>query len=45
MVMARKMIFGIQVPSTGGRLPDTENTVEICWKKIKVKAKPIPMKR
>ena len=38
------MMFGIHVPSTGGRPPETEKTVEICCRKINENASPMPMK-
>ena len=44
IVIIRKMMFGNHVPSTGGRPPETEKTVEICCRKMNEKASPMPMK-
>ena len=43
-VMMAKMMLGNHVPRTGGRPPETENTVEICCRNTKVNTNPMPKK-
>lgn len=37
-------MLGIQGPNPGGMEPETEKTLEICWKKINVNANANPKK-
>ena len=43
-VIAANIKLGNHVPNIGGKPPETEKTVEICWRKMKVNASPMPMK-